>query len=62
MGGDALAMVSWGSVNLHFKLRKENSMGLRPAAAQVGDVAHLNEDGGLVGPGQGDFEIRCNSV
>jgi len=32
------------------------------AAAQVGDVAHLNEDGGLVGPGQGDFEIRCNSV
>ena len=30
--------------------------------AQVGDVAHLNDEGGLVGPGQGDFEIRCNSV
>ena len=32
------------------------------AAAQVGDVAYLNDEGGLVGPGQGDFEIRCNTV
>jgi hypothetical protein len=30
--------------------------------AQVGDVAYLNDDGGLVAQGQGDFEIRCNTV
>jgi hypothetical protein len=30
--------------------------------AQVGDVACLNDEGGLVAQGQGDFEIRCNTV